>query len=154
MKTRAWSWIIVIAFFGTLLACGKEEKTEKATAGPDSLAVRHDQTELSRIAVQEDAIGTAYGNILKIEAAVKRRDVEQAKKLAEETRYLLLAYIDSIEESNLPRLEERASKAVYDLDRMLFYLDSGDLEKAERHLRLCKIHLDSLRQLTGLKRVM
>lgn len=149
-----WRWMAVAALAVTLVACGQEKSEEKPAATPDSLITLHDTAELSRIAVQEDAIGTAYGNMLKVADLIGAGEIKQARQVAVATRYLLLAYVDSIEKSQLPRLEERAKSAIYHLDRIMFYLDNSQTDKAMEHVDLCKIHLNSLRQLTGLKRVM
>lgn len=144
--------ILMIALLA--IGCGEKRQTEQSAGRSDTVAIQHDQAELSRIAVQEDAAGTAYGNILRMKERLGRGDTTEARQLAEETRYLLLAYLDSVAESDLPRLEERAKNAIYHLDRILFYLDHRQVDKAQEHIDLCRIHLDSLRQLTGIKRLM
>ncbi len=134
-----------------LIACGEKQQREYPHLG--SAKDPKDLREITRQNLQQDLVGTAYGNLFKIEKALEKGEMEEVAKLAKETRYLLLAYVDSIAESNLPDPEDRAKSATYDLDRMLFYLDNNVLEKIARHIRLCKIHLDSLRELTGLKRI-
>ena len=131
-----------------LIACGEEKPYHlQSTKNPPNMS------EITRQNLQQDLVGTAYGNLFKIEKAIASRDTAKVEELANETRYLLLAYVDSIEESNLPDLEERAKNAVYDLDRMLFYLQERDKAKVARHIKQCKIHLNSLRELTGMKRL-
>jgi hypothetical protein len=143
--------IIVGTILAFLIGCGEDQQKEYPHLG--STKNPKDMSEITRQNLQQNLVGSAYGNLFKIEKALKKGEIAEAEKLAKETRNLLLGYVDSIEESNLPDLEERAKNAIFDLDRMLFYFDNNDLEKVARHIRLCKIHLDSLRELTGLKRI-
>ena len=107
-----------------LIACGEEKPYHlQSTKNPP------DMSKIARHNLQQDLAGTAYGNLFKIEKAMASRDTAEVAQLVNETRYLLLAYVNSIEASNLPDLEERAQNAIYDLDRMLFYLQEQDQAK-------------------------
>lgn len=143
--------ILVSTILVFLIACGEEKQKEYPHLG--STKNPKDMKEITRQTLQQNLVGTAYGNLFKIEKALEKRDIAEVERLANEARFLLLGYVDSIEQSNLPNLEDRAKSAIYDLDRMLFYLSKNELEKVARHVSLCKIHLDSLRELTGLKRI-
>ncbi len=133
-----------------LLAACREEREHPHLGSTNNPPIL---TEITRQNLQQDLVGTAYGNLTRMEPLLRRGALDSVRTLATEARYLLLAYVDSIEESGLPQLVEWAKSAIYDLDRLLFYLDNGDTEKAARHIRLCKIHLNSLRDVTGMKRV-
>jgi len=140
--------IMLALMLVSLMSCSKE-KAETPHPGPSENIPEMNASQN----FQQDLVGTAYGNIAKMSKALESDNLAEAKKLANETRYLLLGYADSVERNNLPDLRERARNAVYHFDRVLFYMDNGNLKKARDLVVQCKYELDALREATGVERL-
>ena len=131
-----------------LVSCAKEKEDTLKTDSRKNIEEVN-----ARRNLQQDLIGTAYGNVLKMSSAFEKGDTSEVSTLGRETRLLLQGYADSVEGNKLPDLEQRAKAMVSDFDSMLSYWDKGDIKQAMALTSQCKYKLNSLRELTGLKRM-
>jgi hypothetical protein len=77
--------ILVGTILVFLIACGEEKQKEYPHLG--STKSPKDMKEITRQTLQQNLVGTAYGNLFKIEKALAKQDIAEAENLANESRF-------------------------------------------------------------------
>ncbi len=144
--------LFIVLLVTTLCACGekKPEQSQSAAAKTMGLPIA---TIIARQNLRQDLAGTAYGNFVEMKKALATDSLGKIVRLATETLALLQVYIKHAEEDSLPSLVAAAKPAMNDVTQVLEAAKKGETEKMSEALMTSEIHLTSLRELTGMKRV-